>query len=206
MARTPNIDALAERGVRYPNACSTAGVCAPSRSAVITGCYQTRLGNHHMKPSFHLPLLDDADDPRPETWGYPDPYIVVPPHYVRAFPEYLRSADYYCTNNGKTHYQFQPDGWKTPAMIWDHNDHGTGDRNVDWRDRSDDDQPFFSVSNLDRTHEGAMRRDDEAGVQGCRETDPGAVDVPPYLPDTPPVRDEIARHYGPHAPAVASSD
>ena len=37
-AKTPNIDALAERGVRYANCFTTAGVCAPCRSGIITGC------------------------------------------------------------------------------------------------------------------------------------------------------------------------
>src|SRR5690606_8183037 len=38
---TPNIDRLAREGVRYDTAFSTAGVCAPSRCAIITGMYQT---------------------------------------------------------------------------------------------------------------------------------------------------------------------
>ena len=34
---TPNFDALAKQGVRFGRAFSTAGVCAPSRSAIISG-------------------------------------------------------------------------------------------------------------------------------------------------------------------------
>ena len=33
---TPNIDKLAEQGVKYTNAYSTVGVCAPSRFSIIT--------------------------------------------------------------------------------------------------------------------------------------------------------------------------
>ncbi|MDE0017281.1 MAG: sulfatase-like hydrolase/transferase, partial [Candidatus Poribacteria bacterium] len=47
LARTPNVDRLAAGGCRFPNAFSTAGVCAPSRSAIITGMYQTSIGTHH---------------------------------------------------------------------------------------------------------------------------------------------------------------
>ena len=32
LARTPNLDKLASEGYRYPNAFSTAEVCAPSRA------------------------------------------------------------------------------------------------------------------------------------------------------------------------------
>ena len=191
IARTPTMDQLAEEGVRYPNACTTAGVCAPSRAAIITGCYQTRLGAHHMKPSFDLPLIDDDEDPHPDEWGYGSPYATVPPHYIRAVPEMLRRAGYFCTNNGKTHYQFQAE--KTPATLWDRNDYGSSEWDAHWRDRPSTDQPFFSVFNLDNTHEGRMRRSEADGP--TTETDPSAVQVPPYLPDTPRVREEIARHY-----------
>jgi arylsulfatase A-like enzyme len=47
--RTPNIDQLAKEGVRYTSVYTTAGVCAPSRSAIITGMYQTSIGTHHMR-------------------------------------------------------------------------------------------------------------------------------------------------------------
>jgi arylsulfatase A-like enzyme len=37
LARTPNLDALAARGVRYSRAYSVAPVCAPSRFSLLTG-------------------------------------------------------------------------------------------------------------------------------------------------------------------------
>jgi len=46
---TPNIDKLAEQGVKYTNAYSTVGVCAPSRFSIITGMYPARLGAHNMR-------------------------------------------------------------------------------------------------------------------------------------------------------------
>ena len=45
--RTPNVDRLAEDGMRFSKAFVTAPVCSPCRSALITGCYQTTIGAHH---------------------------------------------------------------------------------------------------------------------------------------------------------------
>ena len=48
-ARTPNLDKLASQGVRFAKAFSAAPVCAPSRSAIITGMYATSIVSHHMR-------------------------------------------------------------------------------------------------------------------------------------------------------------
>jgi len=50
---TPNIDRLAKEGVKYTNAYSTVGVCAPSRFSIITGMYPARLGAHNMRTGDH---------------------------------------------------------------------------------------------------------------------------------------------------------
>ena len=91
-AITPNLDKLADEGTRYTNAFTTAGVCAPCRSAIITGMYQNSIGTHHMRCNATLP-----------TW-------------LKPFPVYLREAGYYCTNNSKTDYQFSKPAKKE---IWD---------------------------------------------------------------------------------------
>lgn len=44
---TPNIDKLAEEGIRFENAFVTCPVCSPSRSALVTGMYQTTVGAHN---------------------------------------------------------------------------------------------------------------------------------------------------------------
>src|SRR5688572_32485550 len=46
---TPNVDSLAARGVRYTRVFSTAPACATSRSAFMTGMYQTTTDTHHMR-------------------------------------------------------------------------------------------------------------------------------------------------------------
>ncbi len=171
VANTPNLDRLASEGARYTNVYTSAPVCAPCRSGVITGMYQTSIGTHHMRTS--------QRDPRNEM---PSPYYAVPQHYVKAFTEYLRTAGYYCTNNEKTDYQFAGSD-DVPVTIWDETSH-----EAHYRNRPDKTQPFFSVFNYTGTHESKT-------WQEPKETDPSTVAVPPIYPDTPPVRRSIARLY-----------
>jgi arylsulfatase A-like enzyme len=172
-ARTPVLDRLARESVRYTRAFTTAPVCAPSRAAIITGMYQTTIGAQHMRTT---------EDTVPEL---PGPYLAVPPFYVKAFPEYLRAAGYYTSNRAKTDYQFG-----TPFTIWD--DLGA---NAHWRNRPDKNQPFFSVFNLLVTHESQIFPSSPARKGKPLVTDPARLQVPPYYPDTPAVREELARMY-----------
>ena len=172
-ARTPVLDRLARESVRYTRAFTTAPVCAPSRAAIITGMYQSSIGAQHMRTT---------EDRVPEL---PGPYLAVPPFYVKAFPEYLRAAGYYTTNRAKTDYQFG-----VPFTIWDE----LG-RNAHWRNRANKDQPFFSVFNLEVTHESQIFPSSPARKGERLVTDPTELDVPPYYPDTPVVREELARMY-----------
>jgi arylsulfatase A-like enzyme len=171
IAQTPNIDKLAAEGVKYTNMYTVAPVCAPNRSAVITGMYPTSIGTHHMRTSH-----------KNEKGSLPSPYSSVPKHYVKAFPEYLRAAGYYCTNNSKTDYQFS--GFtEVPVTIWDEQG-----RRAHFKNRPDKDQPFFAVFNYTMTHESQTWQEPEY-------TDPSTVKLPPYYPDTKPVRKSIARLY-----------
>src|SRR3982751_200554 len=127
---TPNIDQLAKEGIRYTHVYTTAGVCAPSRSSLITGMYPTSIGTQHMRT-----IGDPKYQPVPS-------YSVVVPYYVKCFPEYLRKAGYYCTNNEKQDYQFEP-----PVTVWDENGPDASFRN------RPKDKPFFAVFNFFITHE-----------------------------------------------------
>ena len=173
VARTPALDRLAAQSIRYTRAFSTAPVCAPSRAAIITGMHQAAIGAQHMRTT---------EDRVPEL---PGPYLAVPPFYVKAFPEYLRAAGYYTSNRAKTDYQFG-----VPFTIWD--DLGQA---AHWRNRPDKSQPFFSVFNLDVTHESQIFPSSPARKGKRLVTDPASVRVPPYYPDSPVVRDELARMY-----------
>lgn len=154
-ATTPNLDALAAEGMLYRNAWSTAPVCAPSRTTVISGLYPFSTGSQHMRSRTHLPD------------GF------------RMFPQYLREAGYYCTNNSKEDYNLDK-----PGQVWDESS-----GKAHWRKR-DSDQPFFAVFNLEISHESQIRRRPHTPVH-----DPAKVRVPAYHPDTPEVRLDWAQYY-----------
>jgi arylsulfatase A-like enzyme len=112
----------------------------------------------------------------------PVEFTAVPPHYVKTFTEYLRSAGYYCTNNSKTDYQFAKD--PVPASIWDE-----CSRNAHYKNRPDKNQPFFAVFNWLGTHES--QNWDISKVK----TDIKNVKVPPYYPDNEIIRSNLAIMY-----------
>ncbi|MGB7404618.1 MAG: sulfatase-like hydrolase/transferase [Pacificimonas sp.] len=201
VATTPVLDEFAETSIRFPNSFTTAGVCAPSRSSLITGVHQQTLGTHQMRTNSPVASMSG---------GGPIEYEAVPPPDVKAFPELLRAAGYFTTNFAKTDYQFGE-----PFTIWDRDVSLAEAANPDafapqWRERADG-QPFFSMFTIFGTHESFIWPEDResdnplvaavtarnrAALAGKpRVTDPADVEVPPYLPDTPVVRADIARHY-----------
>lgn len=165
--KTPNISRLAREGVRYSQVYSTAGVCAPSRSALVTGMYPTSIGTNNMR------TLQGLSPAVPY-------YSAVLPPYVKTHSEYLRAAGYYCTNNEKTDYQFE-----NPVSAWD-----DCSKTAHWRNGPKD-KPFFSIFNFTITHESQLwMRNDEPML-----ADPKRMRVPPIYPDTEIVRKDMARNY-----------
>lgn len=171
VVETEHIDDLADEGVRFDRAYSTAPVCTPSRSAVITGLYQTTIGAHNHYSSF-------------ETWRGQTFDKWDPTHLgVRTIPEIFRSAGYYTFNEGKNHYNFVDRN----EMLYDRKGdtsefHGAED-GTEWSGR-DPGQPFFGQIQLTG-----------GKVDAPQQTDPSTVSVPPYYPDHPVYREEIAHHY-----------
>jgi len=171
VAKTPNIDRLASQGIRFTNVFTTAAISAPVRAGIITGMYQTSIGCMHMRTTSYRRSADN-----------PVQFTAVPPHYVKTFTEYLRTAGYYCTNNSKTDYQFAKD--PVPASIWDE-----CSNKAHYRNRPDKSQPFFAVFNWTGTHE-SQNWNIEKVI-----TDPNKVQVPPYYPDNEIIRRNMAKMY-----------
>ena len=128
VAVSPNIDRLAERGIRHTDMFTTVGVSAPSRYSLITGRYPTEDGANFMRVTTFDPSFE-----------------VVPPAGVKCYTEYMREAGYYCTNNAKTDYQFKP-----PLAAWDE-----CSNKAHWKNAPDD-KPFFAIFNIFTTHESKL--------------------------------------------------
>lgn len=119
---TPNIDKLAEEGTRFSNAFVTCPVCSPSRSALITGTYQTHFDAHNHRSNRDKPLRSD----------------------MKLITDCFREAGYFTCNSpgppynrrGKTDFNFQR------SNPFD---------GIDWRERADD-QPFYAQINIPDTH------------------------------------------------------
>lgn len=169
VAVTPNIDAMAEEGVMYTNAYATAGVCAPSRAAIITGMYQQSFGAQNMATN---------------TEGYD--YRTVPDEEIKAFPEILRENGYYTFTCTKLDYQYSAFAAKTgPFTIWDNDDAA-----LELWEGNDSDKPFFGYINIMDTHESQMFREPFEDI-----IQPEDVEVPPYMVDSEETREEIATLY-----------
>ena len=155
-AKTPNIDALAQRSLRYHRCWSNAPVCAPARTTIISGMYATSLGGHHMRSGVRLPAT------------------------FATYPDILRKAGYYCTNNSKKDYNFATEdgGW-----------HESG-KKAHWRNRPKKDTPFFAIFNYTVSHESKIRTRPHQ-----LKHEPAAAPVPAYHPDTAEVRHDWAQYY-----------
>ena len=175
---TPNLDKLAAEGVTYDNAFATSPVCAPARSSIITGMFATRIGTMQMRNGNPSGAALKKD---PEAYRDIPGYEGLPPAWLRCFPEHLRAAGYYCTNASKQDYQF-----KAPKTVWDESS-----GKATWKNRAAG-QPFFAVFNHTGTHESKGFPKAKRNPPAMK---PSALKVPPIYPDTPAVRDAMARTY-----------
>ncbi len=179
--RTPNIDRLANLGMRFEHAYLTANSCSPSRSSIITGRYPHNTGAEQL----HWPLPEDSV----------------------TFVEKLKNAGYYTAAAGKWHLGkavkdhfddiFEAsmsgfilpsgDGKEPPKMIakapsgceaW-----------LPTLQNRPRDKPFFLwLAALD-----PHREYEKGSLIPAHSL--GEVIVPPHLPDTPEVREDLRLYY-----------
>jgi len=154
-ADTPNIDGLARMGMIYKRAWSNAPVCAPARTTIITGVFPPSTGSEHMRSQTRMP------------------------QFMKMYPQFLREAGYYCTNNSKEDYNLAK-----PAGVWD-----DSSAKGHWHNRKAG-QAFFAIFNFTTTHESQIRLRPHKAVH-----DPAKVRVPAYHPDAPEVRQDWAQYY-----------
>ena len=121
-AKTPNIDRLAENGVRFTAAFAVAPVSSASRFCLFTGVRPTTMGTGNHRSGYNVP------------------------EYIKGFPEYIRNAGYYTSNNEKTDYNL-PNVDYYIRNAWDE-----CSNKADWRGRAKG-QPFFAVYNSMSSHQ-----------------------------------------------------
>ncbi len=114
---TPNIDSLAERGVRFSRAYVPARVCWPCRSAMMCGMNQIRFGAHEHRSNR-------------------GPVKIRLPDGVKLLPQLIKENGYFTFNLGKDDYNFQWDQAATYSLQ-------KKNRNaIDWQQLKNN-QPFF---------------------------------------------------------------
>ncbi len=178
LVATPNLDSLGRNGMRYTHVFSTSPVCAPSRSAFMTGMYQTSTDTHNMRSHRE------------------DDYRL--PEGVRPLTHRLGDAGYYTANitnigdrivgTGKYDLNFVNEG-----PLYDSEDWSTLKTN----------QPFFAMINTPEIEYDIYDRQtvSKARVEWVGEKEhpqiatPANVVVPPYYPDHEITRQELARYY-----------
>jgi N-sulfoglucosamine sulfohydrolase len=141
---SPNLDALAKTGVRYTRFFTTAPVCSPSRSAFMTGMYQTTIGAHNHR--------SHRDDRFPLPAG------------VRVLTDWFRDGGYFTAN---VRQMPQPIQWKGTAKTdWNFTCSGQPFDSDQWSDLKAH-QPFFAQINFQETHRAfhAPKQADPAKVE-----------------------------------------
>jgi N-sulfoglucosamine sulfohydrolase len=180
--KTPQIDGLAAGGVRYTRVFATSPVCAPSRSALLTGMYQTSTDTHHMRShrsdDFRLPA-----GVRPLTHRLKDAgYFTANIKTVN-----LNSSGDNVVGTGKLDLNFVNEG-----PIYD---------SEQWSELKGH-QPFFAQINTPEVEYDIYDRQSATKPRvewvGEREHEqiatPNNVSPPPYYPDHEVTRQEWARY------------
>jgi len=176
--RTPHIDALAARGTRFDMAFTSTASCSASRSVIYTGLHTHETGQYGLHHDHHH-FMTFADVP--------------------TAPALLNAAGYHTGIIGKVHVG------PPEVYPWQHREE-SGSRDVGWvaaragayfTDRKADRQPFFLTLGFIDPHRDETRGGFGNEAFGAEDPvfAPEEVHVPPFLPDLPEVRAELASYY-----------
>jgi uncharacterized sulfatase len=170
-ALTPNMDRLAKEGALFTRSFTHTAVCAPSRSGMITGQYPLKYGAQHMRSK-----------------------VINPPH---PFTEKLRASGYHVMWPGKTDFQ----GVSEKELADDKKLWVNYSKQPLGKLTDKPKEPFFAYINDTVSHESQVRATDEehakntAALKPSDRRDHAKVELPPFYPDTPAVRREVAHYH-----------
>ncbi len=164
--RTPGLDSLAAAGTRFTHAFCTSSSCAASRSVILSGLHNHANGQYGHEHAVHHFRSFD---------------------HVKSMPAILSAAGYRTRCAGKYHV--------APREVYPFDDFLRRGSPVEMAEAcrdliaADDERPFFLYFCTTEPHRPFRR-------EGSAPVDPADVIVPPYLPDTPECRAELAQYYG----------
>jgi len=215
LVRTPRLDRLAAQGTRYAKAFSTAPICAPARSAFMTGMYATSIDAQHMRSHrhdhYHLP-----EGVRPLTRrlieagyytanlrtldGKPVGTCKIDLNFEVEGPVLRRTA---ADERRRREAQRAPEGGTVDTRVQDVENEIRLFHTDDWADLKEH-QPFFAQVNFPIAERPGRERGPGSGWVGSRRApafgtqthpavvDPDRVTLPPYYPDHPIARRDWA--------------
>jgi arylsulfatase A-like enzyme len=167
-ALTPNLDRLAEEGIRYTHAYANAPVCAVARSTLLTGMYAPTLGTHNMRCN------------------------TVLPDQIPAYPRIFREAGYYCTNNSKKDYNSP---FNQDPDLWDESSRTAHYKN---RKEGQPFFAVFNITVTHESQlstESQQRYLENKQIPPQPRIAPEEIALPPYHPDLPAIRNDWARYH-----------
>ncbi len=164
--KTPGLDLLASEGTRFTQAFCTTPSCSASRSVILSGLYNHANGQYGHQHAYH------------HFASFPE---------VRSLPVLLGNAGYRTLCAGKYHV--------APEEVYHFQEYLKPNEPATLADQcrsliaSEETRPFFLYCCTTEPHRPFVR-------EGSDSFDPAEVVVPPYLPDTPECRAELAQYYG----------
>ncbi|NQT59269.1 MAG: sulfatase [Bacteroidetes bacterium] len=191
---TPNLDSMAEQGVLFENHFATASICCPSRGSLVTGCYPHTHGLMGLVPRGWELNVD----------------------HCPALPELLHDVGYQTHLFGLQHEHWDPRrlGYSHVHPVESTHSEDVSPVFADWLSEIEENgQPFLANVGFFEPHRiGLASQGYNEALFGTvpshfkrdvyESTDPAQVEIRPYLPDIPELRQEVADFYG----AVAFMD
>ncbi|MGB7160640.1 MAG: sulfatase [Tepidisphaeraceae bacterium] len=174
---TPNLDRLASEGTRFANAFATVSSCSPSRAVLLTGLYTHQNGQYGLAHAEHKQSTRDD---------------------VQSLPKLLGQRGYRTAIVGKNHvtpetvYNYAATLKPQPPRSVTGMSVAAGDFLA-----GRDERPFFLVVGFTEPHRAKVGfgNDTNAASKPTRAYDPAKLRVPPFLPDDPAVRADLAEYY-----------